>query len=85
MERRSGVPAPLCDRALFESFKNGRVFGLMVDGDEFCFRLVEHGGRVKMVSVLGTDFRNVSEVTNRNHREIMRVQGAAESGQPQES
>ena len=32
--------------------KNGHEFGLMVDSDEFCFRLSENGGRVKMDTVL---------------------------------
>ena len=39
------------------SLKNGHVFGVMADGDEFFFRIRENGGRLKVDSVLVDFFR----------------------------
>ena len=40
-------------------FLKGHEFGLMVDGDEFCLRLCEHGGQETWPVFWRTDGRNV--------------------------
>ena len=65
--------------------KNGQEFGLMVDGDEFCWRLCENGGRKNVDSVLAGLFFATSATWLWTLEHCPCYQGATAAPAPPES